>query len=277
MDVLDSNDDFKKRYFDEETWARLQRLRESAKDIRIYIRGAWLKLFREAESLLDTDPRAEKTRDLARRWHELWEISTFGDSGIQQAQQRAWTDHRNWPTEAQEMVAELNLERIAPFMSLAIAHHRAPALSRQRLLRSYNAAARSWFRRREHLTEEAVEQALVPWIELLREAQELLGNGPSTIRVGALAVRWNELWQSATRADPRMKAVLREALAELEKWPPALQPQVSALDLGRITEFMKQAIAANMKNRYRDSTESGTPSEAWTNLLHKLWRNAGLA
>lgn len=266
MDFLNYNDDFMKRYFDDEIWARLERGRDAAKHLQIYRRRAWLKLFRDVESRLNEDPRAEKAGELAGRWYELWEQSTFWDEEIQLSFIKAWRDRHNWPAEARERVAQLNLEKIAAFISVAMAHHRVKELAR---------FARG--RRREPPSLASVEQALLPWAELLNECQTLLDHEPSTVRVQALVSRWNKLWQSTPRSEFRMKAILRDALSDPRKWPPALRPQVDGLDLARIAEFMKQAISAGMKQRYRDSTSAGSPSEAWTNLWQRLCHNVGLA
>lgn len=109
-----------KKYYGDEAW------KKAALD-RPEIAQAWKALYDEIRAVLNENPASEKGRELARKWCELWDISTQGDPQVRDAMKRAWRDRENWPLPLQGQVAEGKIVEIADWIGKAIHELRAGA------------------------------------------------------------------------------------------------------------------------------------------------------
>ncbi|HLJ28226.1 MAG TPA: TipAS antibiotic-recognition domain-containing protein [Candidatus Angelobacter sp.] len=292
------NNNFKKKYFTDEAWARWQELRN--RESQPEMARKWEELYQEAGRLVAEDPAGEIAQEFAERWHQHWEHSTAGDAEIQDGLRKAWADRKNWPPDARERLAQRCHEEVALFISRIFAarafdlrlkkHYGEHLWSRiQRFRKAASKMPKPKFRDpRERPTAESREQIFRSFIELLHLVQAALGQDPAGPEAEALAVQWTNLWGSSTTGKPAIKAELQQAIDGPQHWPPEFQANIADLDFESISQFIKKAIACCLKRRYRESQEmarhigtaqaaNSSPSDLWLNLLQHLWRRAGLA
>jgi DNA-binding transcriptional MerR regulator len=113
-----------KKYFGEEAWTRLVKLRESVKD-HSQMWQARVDLFRDIEKALSEDPAGETAQALVARWRAQQDEASGGDPEINEALRRRWANRQHWTpsvrwqTEALHMMSFERFERAADFLDRA--------------------------------------------------------------------------------------------------------------------------------------------------------------
>jgi DNA-binding transcriptional MerR regulator len=116
----------RKKYFSEEAWAKLMKLRENVEDHS----GQWqarVDLFVDIEKALLSDPAGEIAQALVARWRTQLDQASGGDPEIKTALLEGWTNRRHWPpsvrwqAEALHMMSFERIERAADFLDRAAA------------------------------------------------------------------------------------------------------------------------------------------------------------
>ncbi len=85
-----------KRFFSEEAWARLIRIREQSVEQHSRMWRDRVDLFRDLEKALDEDPAGEVAQALVKRWSAQLDEATAGDPEIKSAMLKGWAHRRNW-------------------------------------------------------------------------------------------------------------------------------------------------------------------------------------
>ena len=117
----------RKRYFNEESWAKWQALRRQSAERFSASWQATANLFRDLEAALGEDPGGDRAQALAARWTAQMDDASGGDPGIKTALLKAWSDRRHWPAtlrcqmEALHMMSFERFERAADFVDKALA------------------------------------------------------------------------------------------------------------------------------------------------------------
>jgi hypothetical protein len=126
------NDDFKKRYFTDEVWARYTAFRDQRTlEQQEKIGKKWENLYQEAETLLGENPACKPAKNLALRWLDLAMKCAHSDQDILAGHSRAWADRGSWPAKARERLMKFSFEKLAPFIHQAIVeYHRELAIKR---------------------------------------------------------------------------------------------------------------------------------------------------
>jgi uncharacterized damage-inducible protein DinB len=116
----------RKKYFSEQAWAKLLKLRENEQDhSRMW--QARVDLFLDIEKALLKDPAGEVAQALVARWRAQLDSASGGDPEIKTALLRGWTNRRHWPpsvrwrVEALHMMSFDRFERAADFLDRAAA------------------------------------------------------------------------------------------------------------------------------------------------------------
>jgi hypothetical protein len=111
-----------KKYYSEEAWAKLMKLREQADaGSRQKTGQAWIELFRDVDASLDEHPASKAAQELATRWLKLVERSVGDDPGVRAGMRKAWQNRQEWPESMQEQLAGFRMEKIGLFIHKAIA------------------------------------------------------------------------------------------------------------------------------------------------------------
>jgi uncharacterized damage-inducible protein DinB/DNA-binding transcriptional MerR regulator len=114
-----------KRYFSDEAWDRLMKLRQRsvAKHSRMW--RDRVDLFRDIEAALGKDPAGEVAQALVARWRAQLDEATAGDPEIKEAMLKGWAHRKNWPAsmrwqvEALHMMSFDRFEKAADFLDAA--------------------------------------------------------------------------------------------------------------------------------------------------------------
>jgi MerR family transcriptional regulator, thiopeptide resistance regulator len=175
--------------------------------------AAWSVLHQDVRAALGEDPGSEKAQVLARRWMELVEESTGGDSKIKLGSINAWQDRKNWPAWRQDYVA--SIEAIAEFIGRAIDWP----------LKKYF-TEEAWMKRREHVksaTPEQLAQGLHSRTELFSDIAAALGEDPAGDKARALKARWLHIRANEAGSDPDLLAGSSKAWADRRNWSVAIR------------------------------------------------------
>jgi DNA-binding transcriptional MerR regulator len=122
----------RKKYFSEEAWAKLMKLRENVEDHSRQWQ-ARVDLFLDIEKALLRDPAGEIAQGVVARWKAQLDEASGGDAEIKTALLHDWTNRRHWPpsmrwrVEALHMMSFERFERCADFLDRAAALVGAPA------------------------------------------------------------------------------------------------------------------------------------------------------
>ena len=245
-----SQESFMKQYYTQDAWAKKTQLRnQTSPQSRDGYQQNMKQLFLEVEAALDLDTASETAQALARRWVLLAEEAIGGDAEVRAGAIKAWKDHRNWPAAEQDALlvrwglepsndrnlSMMRVEKVAAFIGLVIGRKYYGALDSLRL-----AAIKK--------PPERTSSKL--WVELFRDVESTLGEGPASDRAQALAARWTELKRDA-QPSPQPDAyddVLRW------NWPSdvsvAVVSQVARLyRIEQVWLFLKKALAHGKERR----------------------------
>jgi DNA-binding transcriptional MerR regulator len=185
IEVIDMQDSLEamKKYFSDEAWVK-QRPR--------YEHGPspeWQAIYREAGTLLGTDPGSDQALDMARRWLERLESDTGGDPSVLLGRTLAWDDREHWPAALRREIEEYNLEAVYKFFSKAVLEHRKRF-----------AADDFWIRR------DPRAQSSVPWYWLFLEPRVALDAEPGFPKSDTGRAQWVNFLHRSTRVDEEVQA-----------------------------------------------------------------------
>jgi len=102
--IMESNQDFFRKYYTDEQLATLAKRRETEGEMISRTEQDWKVLMEEAEKLIGEDPGSEKVQELAGRWSELVERFTLGDPEMEKSLKKLYADRDNWPSTFQAPV-----------------------------------------------------------------------------------------------------------------------------------------------------------------------------
>ncbi len=246
-------EDFMRRYYTEEGWAKRNLLREqTSPEARQGYHQAWRQLFLDVEAALDLDPAGETAQLLTKRWVLLAEAVSEGDPEIKAGAIKAWKDHQNWPMAEQDALfarygldssdrnlSMMRVEKIAKFIGRAIGRKYYGALGSIRLA----------------LINEPPKEEHRLWVDLFRDVESALGESPVSNRAQALAARWTELKRDAEPG--AAKTVQRvEGFQNVlrQKWPwdasVVVVSQVARLyRIEQVSMFLEKALAHSRDKR----------------------------
>jgi DNA-binding transcriptional MerR regulator/uncharacterized damage-inducible protein DinB len=117
----------RKKYFSEEAWAKLVKLRQLSVEDHSRMWQARVDLFHDIEKALDEDPTGEIAQALVARWRAQLDETSGGDSEIKAALLRGWTNRDHWPASMRWQVEGLHMmsferfEKAADFLDRAVA------------------------------------------------------------------------------------------------------------------------------------------------------------
>ena len=242
------DEDFMKKYYTDEAWAKRIAIRTqtSPQTLEAY-RQKWKQLFLEVEAGLDLDPASEAAQLLARRWVLLAEEASEGDSGIKAGAIDAWKDHRNWPLAEQDALVTryglessndrngcmMRVEKVASFIGKAIGRKYYGSLNRIRLA----------------LAEKSPdEESSKQWLQLFRDAESALAEGPASERAQRLVARWTELKREKQSEYVSRLGDFPEVLGNnLPPYTPVdVVNQVARLyRIEQVSQFLERALASN--------------------------------
>jgi len=121
IEMQDNAEAFRK-YYDEESWAKLAEKREQFKpEDQERVSREWRELFADIRTAKDEDPASEKSQALAARWKALIEQFTGGDPGITDGLRKVWGDRIDWPAPYQARMAEFADPEVWSFIQRASA------------------------------------------------------------------------------------------------------------------------------------------------------------
>jgi len=110
-----------KKYYSEEAWAKLMKLREQTDaGSRQQTGQAWIALFRDVDASLDEHPTSKVAQELATRWLKLAERSIGYDPGVRAGVRKAWQNRQEWPESLQEQLAGFRMDKIGLFIRSAL-------------------------------------------------------------------------------------------------------------------------------------------------------------
>jgi len=118
----------RKRYFSEDAWAKLMKLRENVEDhSRIW--QARVDLFADIEKALLRDPAGEIAQALVARWRTQLDQASGGNAEIKAALLDGWANRRHWPPSVRWQAEALHMMSFERFEQAADFLDRAAALS----------------------------------------------------------------------------------------------------------------------------------------------------
>jgi TipAS antibiotic-recognition domain len=248
IEMQPHEEDFMKKYYTDEAWAKRIAIttQTSPQTLEAY-RQKWKQLFLEVEAGLDLDPASEAAQLLARRWVLLAEAMSKGDSGIKAGAIDAWKDHRNWPLAEQEALfaryglesssdrnaCMMRLEKVANFIGKAIGRKYAGSLAPIRFTQAETSLDEGRSKR---------------WVELFRDAESALADGPASERAQGLVARWTELKLESEAKQSRNVSRLGGFQEVLGNNPPSHTPvavvnQVARLyRIEQVSQFLESAL-----------------------------------
>ena len=254
--------DAMKQYYSEEAWVKMRpRYAEGPSQ-------EWIEMYREVEGALGEDPAGEKAQELAARWMEQVEKTSGGDMEVQVGAMKAWADYRNWPAAMRQRAEEHSLDKIAPFIGLALTAYRK---------KYYSDAA--WAKVTASSQDERF-QLEAAWSALFLEVGAALDDDPAGDRAQALGKRWMELTEKSSGGDMEVSMGWTKAWGDRQNWPEFAQQHVEEHHLDKILPFIGQALAAHKKKYYSDAAwaklaerprdERAQLGAAWTALFQEV-------
>lgn len=117
----------RKKYFTENAWARLMKLRQMSIADHSRMWQARVDLFQDIEKALQEDPASEIAQALVARWRAQQDEFSGGDSEIKAAMLQSWAHRRHWPASVRWQVEGLHMmsferfEKAADFLDRAVA------------------------------------------------------------------------------------------------------------------------------------------------------------
>ena len=114
-----------RRFFTEEAWARLVRIREQNVEEHSRMWRDRVDLFRDLEKALGEDPAGEAAQALVQRWSAQLDEATAGDPEIKSAMLKGWAHRQNWSHSMRWQVEGLHqmsfdrFEKAADFLDAA--------------------------------------------------------------------------------------------------------------------------------------------------------------
>jgi len=222
----------RKKYYSDAAWAKVTgRTQEEIAEIA----AAWKALFLEVGAVLDEDPASERAQALCKRWMDLVEKTSGGDTEVRSGSMKVWADHRNWPAAMRQRLEMYPLDKIVAFIGQALAAHKK---------KYYSDAAWAKVTGRSH---DENAQLSAAWTAHLLEVVDALDEDPASERAQALLTRFMELFERSTGGDEEAKAGEIKAWADRANWPAHAQQQISSFRLDEAMEFLKRAAAHRTK------------------------------
>jgi DNA-binding transcriptional MerR regulator len=247
-------EDFMRRYYTEEGWAKRNLLREqTSPQTREVYHQARKQLFLDVEAALDLDPASETAQLLTKRWVLLAEAASEGDPEIKAGAIKAWKDHQNWPLAEQvalfarygldssdRNLSMMRVEKVAKFIGQAIGRKYYGALSSIRLAL---------------INEPPKEERSRRWVDLFRDVESALGESPASDRAQALGARWTELKRDAEpgtdKTVPQLEGfqdVLRQKLP-LDASVVVVSQVARLYRIEQVAMFLEKALAHSRDKR----------------------------
>lgn len=238
----------RKKYFSEEAWQKLQKLRKRVTRESLEQRSlAWLTLYYEAGSMLEENPASDKAQDFLDRWLALAESTSGGDPDIRAGFRRAWADRQNSPALIRKTLALLVPERVAKFISAAMkVHMNRPTMWNFRDY--YQVWAKVLQRQDQQLDPPARVNHLLARIKLFGDIAASLSNDPSGEVGQALAARWLKLLRFDSGGDAEIEEGVTKSWADRRNWPPILKRSMAShlrMDfetIDKVVEFIGEAV-----------------------------------
>ncbi|MGA9071203.1 MAG: MerR family transcriptional regulator [Terracidiphilus sp.] len=216
-----------KKYYSEEAWAKVGPRYEGE------FSQEWIDLIAEVEAALGEDPASEKVQTLVARWLAL----SSSDPEVREGAAKAWADRDNWPSAMQQRNAELNMEKIAPFILQAMAAYRKKYYSEEAWAKVSNRS------------EVEKAQLWAAWTALWREVADALDEDPASDKAQELCEKWADLAERSSGGDPEAKAGSIKGWQDRANWPAAMQQIVSPYRLEEMVDFIKRAYIARAKKQ----------------------------
>jgi hypothetical protein len=213
IEVIDMQNSIEtmKKYYSEEAWEKRRRYYENGPS------PEWVQLYRDASSLLGTDPASEPAQALADRFLKLSVRAWTGDPDVQTDSPTAWMDRANWPAAMKQRLAEYHREEIAAFIQQIALSTRKKYFSeagwaryvelRERTMADPQARSSTWQER----------------LDLFRDIEAALHEDPAGEKGQALARRWLEQTEKASAGDAEVKAGLLNSWADRRNWTATLR------------------------------------------------------
>jgi MerR family transcriptional regulator, thiopeptide resistance regulator len=110
---MPDNADFRKKYFDKQSWAKLTKIRKQATpQSNLEKTRAWINLLCDVEAARGQNPASKAAQTLAARWMQLVERSTQGDVGIREGWTKAWADRQHWPAPSKRVCSNTTWRKL---------------------------------------------------------------------------------------------------------------------------------------------------------------------
>ena len=200
--VQDAIEIMKQYYSTDEEWQKRRRYYEEGPG------PEWRELYRDAAALLGDDPASEKVQSLGDRWLALTIRAASGDPSVQQDSQKAWIDRDHWPPAMKARITEFRLEEIAELI------RQAALCARKKYFSETAWDAVVAMRKRTGL----MPQTWQGHVDLFREAEARLEEGPTSEWGRGFAERWEALLDADCEGDPGVRAGLVRCWADRPNW-----------------------------------------------------------
>ena len=228
---MQSSIDAMKKYYSEEAWSKVGPRYEGE------FSQEWIDLIGEVEAALDEDPASEKVQELAARWMAL----SSEDLEVREGNFKAWADRKNWPAALQQRLDEFHMDKIAPFIGLAVTAYRKKYYSDE-----------AWAKILQ-LPEDEKAQLHAEWRALWKEVAAALDEDPAGDHAQDLCAKWADLAERSSGGDPEVEAGNRKEGADHKNWPAFIQLNNSSVRLEEVIAFIGKTYAVRAKKEWLQS------------------------
>ena len=240
IEVIDMQNSIEtmKKYYSEEAWERRRRYYENGPS------PEWVQLYRDANSLLGTDPASDAAQALAGRFLKLSVRAWTGDPDVQTDSPAAWMDRENWPAPMKQRLAEYNREEVAAFI-----HHIALSC-RKKYFSEAGWTRYVELRERTMGDPQARSSVWQARLDLFRDIEAALNEDPAGENGQALARRWLVQLENASAGDAEVRAGLLNSWADRRNWTAVLRWNMEGMVMmnrerfDRAADFLDDACRA---------------------------------
>jgi DNA-binding transcriptional MerR regulator len=123
-----------------------------------------------------------------------------------------------------------------------------------------------WNAHKKQLSREAQRKISLAWVDLYRDAEDLLDEDPAGEKAQEFLKRWVALTNTTAAGDREIKAGFTKAWFDHKHWPAEHQRRIAKFNVEKIAEFIGKAMAGSMKKYYSE--------EAWAKMVKRRDRSA---